>query len=312
MSYNEFFQNMRRNSSGMVPLFAEFGELVAYDPQQHTAQFKLPMRLDADPKSPTYGQPIPTGWVQLGTPFNGPGYGAQFPPPAGAQALIIYLDQNHELPVAACFMFNDIELAPFPDGKTHGWKDAKGNAFTTTQDGPQDGDGVGAARVHGVKYVQHTTVGGHVVSLDDVNQVIEHYSAGGHVFKMDDANKVISHITIGGHQHIMDDVNKVIKHVSAGGLQHIMDDAAKEIAHVASNVGLGDRVANLDATKAAITQGHINDLANNINSLRRDDLVKFAAAMVAAAVPNAGAVIANLAALVGITVPAGSSVVKIK
>lgn len=293
MSYTEFFQNMRRNSSGMIPLFAEYGELVAYDPQQHAAQFVLPMRLDTDKNSPNYGQPIPTGWVQLGTPFNGPGYGAQFPPPAGAQALIIYIDQNQELPIAACFVFNDVELAPFPDGKSTGWKDAKGSSFTTTQDGPSEGDGVGAARVHGVKYVQHTTVGGHAVSLDDVNQVIEHYSTGGHVFKMDDANKVISHI-------------------SSGGLEHIMDDTTHEIAHVAPNVGLGDRIANLDATKAAINQGHINDLSTNINSLRRDDLVKFAAAMVTAGVPNAGAVIANLAALVGITVPTGSTTVKIK
>ena len=124
----------------------EFGELTVYDPATHTAQFTLPMVRDENDDMQT------TGFLPVGTFFTGPGYGAQFPPPQDAQALIAFVDHRGFNPVAALFLFNSVETPPYPDGHTWGWIDAKNNEVKTTKDGATAGDGKGGARVVGAAY----------------------------------------------------------------------------------------------------------------------------------------------------------------
>lgn len=288
MSIQAFFQAMRLNSNNKsVTLQVTYGELSAYDPTTHTGKFLLPLHLDDN------DEPIETGFLQIGTPFNGPGYGAQFPPASGAQALIHFLDADGIYPVSAVFTFNDIEAVPFPDGKTWGHKDPLGSSVTTTVDGATEGDGVGAARIFGKAYSATSTTSGHSFTQDDIAQQVKMASAAGFHTLYDDAGRVLSHVT-------------------PGGLIHHMGDLTNEISTIAPHVGIGDLVANLPADAAALNQSHLTSFENNMFTKRLDDLTKFATAMIAAGVPNAGAVLAQLATLLHIPVPDGSIVAKIK
>lgn len=279
-------------NSGPKSLTCTYGELSAYDPVTHTGKFKLPMYPDTS-NDPSGNTLVETGFIQIATLANGPGYGAQFVPPQDGQALIFFADMNNIMPVGALFLFNDMEQAPFPDGKTNGFMDKNGSSHTTTDDGPTAGDNAGGARTVGAKYTSYSTKGGHSFTQDDVARAVKSTSAGGFYTLYDDAGRVLSHVT-------------------PGGLLTIASDVTAEIAHIAPNIALGQRLAAMLPANAAARKQDLDALAASVNSLRRDDLVKFAAAMVAAAVPNAGAVIAQLATLVGITVPAGSSGVMIK
>lgn len=137
-------------AQGNQQLHVTFGELSAYDPVTGCGKFLLPLHRDAN------DNPIETGFLQIGTPYAGPGYGAQFPPPLQAQALIVYVDLGRIYPVAATFLSNDIDQPPFTDGKSAGWKDNKGTFVKTTQDGSSPGDGHGGARVGGGAYASVT------------------------------------------------------------------------------------------------------------------------------------------------------------
>lgn len=126
---------------------ATYGELSAYDPTLHAGKFLVVLHRDQNTDVP-----IETGYMPLGTMFTGVNAGEQFPPIIGAQALVIFVDGNVDLPVGAVFLSNAVEYPPFPDGKTRGWKDAKANVIKTTDDGASPGDGLGGARVVGHGY----------------------------------------------------------------------------------------------------------------------------------------------------------------
>src|SRR5579863_8118391 len=126
----DFVQGMKAaQHGGPRQLTVTYGELSTYDPTNHAGKFLLPLHRDQ-----TTDQPIETGYCPIGTLFTGPGYGMQFPPPLGAQAIVIFLDGDMILPVAAVLLFTAVEYPPFVDGKSHGWKDAKGNIVKTTDD----------------------------------------------------------------------------------------------------------------------------------------------------------------------------------
>jgi hypothetical protein len=207
-----------------------------------------------------------------------------------------------------------------------------------TNDGSTPGDGLAAHRVEGGGLHLASTAGGHSDVMDDTAQMMIRKSAGGHSDKLDDAGKAMTRATAGGHTDVMDDDAKTITRTSAGGIVDKIDDAAQtstrsvnastktvmaaagdEISHVAGQVGLGDRFASLPATDAAITNSHINSMvgivgffSGSVNGERLVDMSVFANAMIAAGVPNASAVIANLATLSPVLVPSGSSVTRIK
>jgi hypothetical protein len=129
-----------------VQLKFELGELTDYDPTTHTAKFNLPMVTDENDNIQE------TGFLPLGTMFTGVGFGLQFPPDQGDQALILFLDHNGSTPMAAVFLYNQTETPPFTDGKSWGWLDKLGNFVKTTKDGANAGDGAGGARVLGQAY----------------------------------------------------------------------------------------------------------------------------------------------------------------
>jgi hypothetical protein len=104
------------------------GELTAYFPEQHMGTFDLVMH--PDDKT---GDPVPTGPIPLGSFSTGPGYGAQFTPAIGAQALVIYIDAAKVLPIGAVFLFNEVEAPPWPKGDFSGIVDQYGNALKWSQ-----------------------------------------------------------------------------------------------------------------------------------------------------------------------------------
>ena len=142
----------------------EFGELTLYDPATHTAQFLLPMVRDENDEMQT------TGFLPVGTFFSGPNYGAQFPPPQDAQALIAYVDHRGFNPVAALFLYNSVETPPYPSGNTWGWKDPQKSEIKTTKDGSTQLDGKGGARIVGASYASVVAplveLGGEALGVD--------------------------------------------------------------------------------------------------------------------------------------------------
>lgn len=164
---------------------ATYGELSTYDPTLHAGKFLLPLHRDQNTD-----QPIETGYAPIGTMLTGVNYGMQFPPVIGAQALVLFLDGNLHLPVAAVLFATAIEYPPFTDAKSRGWKDAKANAVKTTDDGPTPGDGVGGARIVGAGYAS--------VVAPKVELAGEGLTAGKAVMTQDDAqtlaNSIISKV----------------------------------------------------------------------------------------------------------------------
>jgi hypothetical protein len=132
----------------------EYGELSEFDPKTYTGKFILPMVLGPDPNGGAGANNTPqeTGFIPIGSLFTGPGYGLQFIPDSNAQAVVLFMDHQGFSPVAAIFMFNTVEVPPFPDGKTNGWMDKIKNQIKTTVDGLKSGDKKGGARIVGTGY----------------------------------------------------------------------------------------------------------------------------------------------------------------
>lgn len=174
-----------------IPLYAEIGELVEYDPKTGTGQFDLPMREDPNDQSQA------SGFIPCGTMLAGPGFGMQFPPDRGMQALILF-SENHS-PVAAVFLPNLVDVPPWADGKSSGWKDKTGNEIKTTVDGAGVGDGAGGARVVGKGYasVVSPKVELGAEGLDATFYVIRHKDL--EAMKTDIYNKIIQ--TFNTHTH---------------------------------------------------------------------------------------------------------------
>lgn len=124
------------------------GELSEYDPSRHYAKFTLPLIRDAG------GNEAETGFLPLGSIATGNGWGFQGPPEQGHQAVIAFLDAAGLVPVVLCFLPNEIEVPPFPDGKSFGWQDKHGGYSVTTEDGETPGDGAKGYKVGGVGYVE--------------------------------------------------------------------------------------------------------------------------------------------------------------
>ncbi len=165
------------------------------------------------------------------------------------------------------------------------------NAYTKlTNDGPTTGDGLAG----------HVTLAGALHKASTTN---------GHSSVMDDTAKAITHTSSGGLVHQLNDVNQQITHV-AGQVMTIVDGYGNAISHVVPTgglVALGALASTLDATHGVINNSHLSTFESNLLAKRLDDLTKFATAMVGAGVPNAGAVIGLLASLVHVPVPAGSA-----
>lgn len=97
-----------------------YGHVVAYDPAAHAVKVQIPS-LAVDEDSPG----ITTGWIPLGSPLVGNGWGAQFAPEAdasGIQSTIptgtpcqIELNEMDGAATISGLRFTDKHLAPFPN-----------------------------------------------------------------------------------------------------------------------------------------------------------------------------------------------------
>jgi hypothetical protein len=202
-----------------------------------------------------------------------------------------------------------------------------------TNDGATTGDGLGGAHYGGnAGLTTATTKSGHALSLNDTAQTAKLASAGGHIAVLDDNLEQIKIKSAGGLEHLLDDVAQKIQHIAgnasvtidkaadaithaagaAGAVKIIVDGAGNAISHVATEVGLGDLYGNLAPTNAALSKAHLTQFESDLQAKRLDDLTKLVAAMISAGVPNSGSVLALLATLVPVPVPAGSSIVRIK
>lgn len=131
--------------------------------------------------------------------------------------------------------------------------------------------------------------------------------------------------TAGGLSTTHNDTTKQIKKTANAQTYTIWDAQGNAISHVASEVGLGDLVANLDATKAAFRKTDADTLAADIKKMVGNALQQSAQAAIGAGVTNASAWLAAIQAglpslsftdlsssIASLTAPDGSSVVKIK
>ena len=160
--------------------------------------------------------------------------------------------------------------------------------------------------------------------IDGVNNKIQHAltNANGTVqHTLDGVNNTITHelqSTLGPVQHQLDGVNNKIQHAvsSATGLiQHEIDGANNAINHIVPTggaIGLGTAAASLPSTAAALANVDLNTFNTSLFTARLNDLTALVTAMIASGVPNAGAILSNLATLGAIPVPLGSATVKIK
>jgi hypothetical protein len=135
-------------------------------------------------------------------------------------------------------------------------------------------------------------------------------SAGGHTMLFDDAGKIASIVSAGGIVSKMDDNLNRLTH-QAGSAYALFDGAGNMITHIAGDINLGALSTAMTSANAALNQSHLTTFENSLFTKRFNDLSMFATAMVAAEVPNAGAVIGLLATLLHVPIPSGSSIVKI-
>ena len=159
-----------------------------------------------------------------------------------------------------------------------------------------------------------TSAAGHVITLSDVNKNISITSVGGHVAILDDLNKRIQMIDSAGNKFLMNAQAGQLKieHQLQSGEYSLMNTADHSIQHVASKVGLGDTAANLtNAEFSAFSQAAMTAFENNLFIRRLNDLEALITAMITSGVPNAGTILANLATLAHISIPSGSSIVRI-
>lgn len=185
----EFFQGLRMSSqTTTVPLTVNWGELSVYDPQTHTGKFLLPEHVETH--GVNSGNPMETPYIPIGSLIAGAGYGAQFPPPVGAQAVILWV--GNAVPIAAVFTYNALETPPFPDGQTSGWKDAYGNAVKTNPSGVTVADGHGNTIVTSAQGVTITDVNGNsvVMSSGNITMNSPHIGLGAQFSSLDPTHSI--------------------------------------------------------------------------------------------------------------------------
>ena len=210
-----------------------------------------------------------------------------------------------------------------------------------TNDGPTTGDGLGGAYYGGdAALTTATTKSGHQLTLNDTNQTAQLTSADGHSVHINDVGQFVQNATVGGHTVTLNDANQQILVLTAGGLQGQFNDATQIITHIAgtaqsildkatsqahllgpSGIGIGNLFNNLASSQAGIVNNDIESMLNGthgVNIERLVDLKNVITAMITAmttsgvpSLPTAAACIAQLASLVNVPTPSGSSIVRL-
>lgn len=265
------------------------------------------------------------------------GIGDQYAPVGNERTVAIPTPSGHVL----LFVHGPDDTPQAPSGErwiVHYNAAGQVDAFIKhTNDGPTTGDGLGGAHYGGnAALTQATTKSGHSLKMDDTAKAVTTQSAGGHSVKLDDSAKTVTMQTTNGLLHKLDDAAQQITHVAGtvkttldaqaqklthaiGSVTTIVDGAGNAISHVASAVGLGDLASNLTAVNAAMRNADLSTFEDSLHAQRLSDLENLATAVsqaLATASPavtvSASSIIALIASLAHISVPSGSSVVKIK
>ena len=166
-----------------------------------------------------------------------------------------------------------------------------------------------------------TSSAGHVIQVSDVNKTISVKTVGGHNVLLNDVTKQLSVIDSLGNKILMDanSTTAKIQQTLASGEKSLMQTVDHSIQHVASKVGLGDTAANLTAsTAAALNTAALSAFESNSLVRRLSDQKGVITAMITAmatsgvpSLPSAAACIAQLASLAHISIPSGSTIVRI-
>ena len=302
----EFFERQRAASSISNPSLNCFvATVVDYRADGKGAAVVWVDQPHADDPNQRLGPiPIMADWA-------GASYGSGTGPASGALAVVMNLSRDGDDFIVLGFLHSKPEPSPkVPQGER--WMVHKNGSYAKiVNDGPTVGDKLGGTRAGGGALIEHKTRSGHTDTFDDTAQAITRKTQNGHSDVMSDALQTIVRKTTGGHSDTFSDAAQTIIRQTADGSQTIHDSVAHEVSHIAANITLGARAQAMSAVNAALNQSHLTQFESALRTQRRDDLVKFAAAMVSAGVPSASAVIAQLATLLGVSIPSGSSVVKI-
>jgi hypothetical protein len=102
---------------------AAYGYVSRYDANSGAVQVRLPTYRFGD--STDYVTP----WLPLATWMSGSGAGAQYHPPVGAPCLVIIVDSESGLSVAASMFYNDVFQPPFTSlgENDFGWQHTSGS-----------------------------------------------------------------------------------------------------------------------------------------------------------------------------------------
>lgn len=220
--------------------------------------------------------------------------------PAGAERVVLHESQGSWI---ATFEHGPDDTPGAPSGER--WiahRNASGvvDAYIKlTNDGPTSGDGLGGTLLGGGgALTKATTKSGHTVALDDTA-------------------KTVSTTTAGGLKGLFDDVTQQVSHIAASA-STVIDGAANTISQIAGTVGVGDTFASQPATQAPIANGDLSTFENSLHTQRLSDLENLATAVsegLAQASPAvslpASVIIGFIASLAHISVPSGSSTVRV-
>ena len=250
------------------------------------------------------------GPIPIMADWAGASYGSGTGPASGALAVVMNLSRDGDDFIVLGFLHSKPEPSPkVPQGER--WMVHKNGSYAKiVNDGPTVGDKLGGNRTGGGALIEHKTRSGHTDTFDDTAQAITRKTAHGHADMFSDAQDAITRTVQSTQQYTAA--------LSAAGIPagsaaaHILT-AAGENAHLAvAGVALGDRLANMTPDQAAINKAHLQAEITNLRTVAKADLQLFANAMIAAAVPNAAAIMGLLSALGVVKVSNSSAIVTIK
>jgi hypothetical protein len=196
-----------------------------------------------------------------------------------------------------------------------------------TNDGPTEGDGLGGTTIGNVGALTQMQAGSGSTQITHVlNSTAQTVSTtltqSGLSRVMNGPNQTIKDVVATGTFNEINGATQVITQQAIAGVKRVIDGPNNAITDLANQIGLGQSWSSLSSAASAIVNNDmstmLNDASTGINIQRLVDLKNVITAMITAmqtsgvpSLPSAAACIAQLATLVDVPVPAGSSIVRI-
>ena len=134
-----------------------------------------------------------------------------------------------------------------------------------TNDGATAGDGLGGMTRHSSSFIADSTAGGYKQIFSDTERLLSVVTPEGHTMRVDDAAGTWTFQTA---QAVLGTGGSMLEILEGStAVKQYIDATLGHFDVVASAVGLGGRFNALPALDAAITQGHLVELASLVDNL---------------------------------------------